>query len=246
MSTHPVLIIFAAAVAAPLLAEVRLGFKVPVVVIEVLLGILVGPYVLGIVRFEGFLVPMFNIGMAGTLFMAGMDLEFGRIRGRPLNLALGGWALSLLLAVGAAWLLHVTHGVQAPMIVGLTLATTGLGVLLPVLRDAGVLETHFGRFVLAAGTVGEVGPVVAMSLLLSQRFSTWQELSFLAVFLFIVVAAATIGTRTRQPWVLKLLTRTLRTSSQLPVRMSILTLSALLVLSEKFGFEGIFGAFAAG
>ena len=44
-------------------------------------------------------------------------------------------------------------------------------------------HTPFGRMFLAAGTVGEVGPIVAMSLLLSQEYSTWQEFGFLLLFL---------------------------------------------------------------
>ena len=77
--------------------------------------------------------------------------------------------------------------------VALTLVTTGLGVLLPVFRDAGHLDTRFGRLFLAAGTIGEVGPIVVMSLLLSQRYSTWQEVGFLVVFLAIVIVAAAVG-----------------------------------------------------
>ena len=247
MSTHHiVLVILVAAVAAPLLAEIRLGFRVPTVVIEVMLGVIVGPHVLAIVRFEGFLVPMHTYAMACSLFMAGMELDFGRIRGRPLSLALGGWAISLLVACGATWLLHTTSGVHAPMVVALTLATTGLGILLPVFRDGGVLATQFGRLILAAGTAGEVGPVVAMSLLLSGRYSTWQELGYLVAFLVIVAAAVVIGMSTRQPWILQLLTRTMHASSQLPVRISLLILAGLFVLAEAFGFESIFGAFAAG
>lgn len=247
MSTHHVtFVVLAIAVAAPLLAEVRLGFRVPIVVIEVLLGVLAGPHVLGFVQYEGLLVPMFRYAMACTLFMAGLELDFGEIRGRPLSLALGGWTTSLLVALAAAWVLHVTPSVSSSLVVALTLATTGLGVLLPVFRDSGVLGTQFGRLVLAAGTVGEVGPIVLMSMLLPGPYGTWQELGFLAVFLFIVAAAIVIGVSTKEPRILRLFSRTMHASSQLPVRISILILVGLFLLAEKFGFESIFGAFAAG
>ena len=95
---HPILWVLAAAVLAPLLAEIRLGFKLPVVVIEVVLGIALGPHVLGLVQFSGFVVTMFLMGMAVTLFMAGMELDFSEIKGRPLSLAAGSflccWGLS--------------------------------------------------------------------------------------------------------------------------------------------------------
>ena len=235
-----------AAVAAPLLAEIPVGFRVPVVVLEVLLGILIGPHVLGLVHFDGFVAAMFTFGMATTLFMAGMELEFNAIKGRPLSLAVGGWVLSVLLGIAVVGLLHVIPQVHAPLMVTLALCTTGLGVLIPVFRDSGQLGTAFGRLIAATGTLGEVGPIVAMSLLLSQGYSTWQEVGFLVVFLAILGAAIAIGLGARPPRLLAFLGRQMHASTQLPVRISLLILAALFVLAEEFGFEGIFGAFAAG
>ena len=130
--------------------------------------------------------------------------------------------------------------------VTLALCTTGLGILIPIFRDSGQLDTPFGRLFLAAGTLGEVGPIVAMSLLLSSRYSTWQEIGFLLSFLAIVGVAAAVGMGARPPRVLALLGRTMHSSTQLPVRISMLLLAALFVLAEDFGFESILGAFAAG
>ena len=105
--THfPVLLILLVAVAGPLLAELPVGFRVPAVVLEVVLGIIIGPQVLGLVHFDGIVASMFAFGMAATLFMAGMELEFERIRGRPLWLAVGGWGLSVVLGLSAAAVLH--------------------------------------------------------------------------------------------------------------------------------------------
>lgn len=238
--------VIAAAVAAPMLAEIRIGPRVPVVVLEVLLGIVIGPYVLDLVRHGGFVENMFGIAMAATLFMAGMELEFEQIRGRPLNLALGGWIVSVLLGLCAVGLLHVVPNVHAPLIVTLALCTTGLGVLIPIFRDGGQLETPFGRLVLAAGTVGEVGPIAVMSVLLSQRYSTWNEVGFLLAFLLLVALVAAIGMGLRPPAILAFLSRQMEASTQLPVRLALLLLLGMFVLAESFGFEGIFGAFAAG
>jgi Kef-type K+ transport system membrane component KefB len=243
---HPVFWVMIAAVLAPLLAEVPLGFRVPVVVFEVLLGILIGPHVLGLVRFDGFLASMFTFGMAATLFMAGMELDFKHIKGVPLWLALRGWGASLLLGLGAAALLYETPLARAPMMVTLALATTALGTLLPLLRDAGQLDTRFGRLFLAAGTVGEVGPILAMSLLLSQEYSTWQEVGFLLLFFGMVMLTAAAGMGLRPPGLVALLSRTMHASTQLPVRLALLIMAGYFVLTEEFGFENILGAFAAG
>lgn len=246
MTGHPVFWILVVAVAAPLLAEIPLGFRVPAVVLEVLLGMVIGPHGLDLVRFEGFVAIMFVFGMGATLFMAGMELDWARIRGRPLSLATRGWVLSLLLGFAIIGILHVVPFAQAPLMVALTLVTTSLGVLLPVFRDSGQLDTPFGRLFFAAGMLGEVGPIVAMSLLLSQRYSTWQEVGYLISFLGIVVVAVAVGMGMRPPRLLAMLNRTMHASTQLPVRLSLLLVGGLFVLAEEFGFESIFGAFAAG
>jgi Kef-type K+ transport system membrane component KefB len=246
LAGHPIFWILAAAVLAPLLAEIPAGFKVPVVVLEVVLGIVIGPHVLHLIQFDGFVETMFTIGMAATLFMGGMELEFGKIKGRPLFLAVGGWTVSLLLGVTFVELLHAIPNVRAPLMVTLAMCTTGLGVLIPIFRDGGQLGTAFGRFVVAAGTLGEVGPIVAMSLLLSQHYSTWQEGGFLVAFLGIVGIAIAVGMSARPPTVMEILRRHMNKSTQLPVRVSLLMLAALLWLAGKFGFENILGAFAAG
>ena len=243
---HPVFWVMVAAVAGPLLGQIPLGVKLPIVVIEVLLGIVLGPHGLDRVRFEGPIASLFTYGMAMTLFMAGMELDFSAIKGRPLKLAAMGWCVSLLLGVTAVGLLHVIPAVHAPLMVTLALCTTGLGVLIAVFRDDGLLETPFGRLIVAAGTVGEVGPIVAMSLLLSERYSTWQEIGFLLAFIAIVGGAIITGIAARPPRLLAFLGRQMHASTQLPVRISLLMLGALFVLADAFGFESIFGAFAAG
>jgi len=246
LAGHPAFWILAAAVLAPLLAEIPVGFKVPVVVLEVVLGIVIGPHVLNLLRFEGFVDVMHTIGMAMTLFMAGMELDFGEIRGRPLFLAIGGWMVSVFLGLAVVGILHVIPQVHAPEMVTLAICTTGLGVLVPIFRDSGQLGTAFGRLFLAAGTLGEVGPIVAMALLLSRQYSTWQESGFLLVFLAIVGVAIAVGVVARPPKVLAMLARHMHTSTQLPVRISLLMLGAALLLAESFGFEILLGALAAG
>lgn len=246
LSDHPVFVVLVAAVAAPLLAELPVGRRVPIVVMEVLLGIVLGPHVLGLVRADSLVSTMSSIGVAALLFMAGMEIDFAAIRGRPLSLALRGWLTTVMIALLAIVGLHVIPGVKAPLMTTIALTTTGLGTLLPDLRDGRQLESPFGRMVIAAGTLGEVGPIVAVSLALSTQYSTWQEFAFLAAFLGLVALAAAVGMGARPPRVLALLRRTMYASSQLPVRLALLLLAALFVLSEEMGFEGVLGAFAAG
>ncbi len=243
---HPVFWILAVAVLAPLLAEIPTPFRVPIVVLEVLLGVVIGPHVLNLVSFDGFVATMFDFGMAASLFMGGMELDFADIKGRPILLAAGGWTLSILLSVTIIGLLHAIPHMHTPWVVAIALCTTGLGVVAPGFRDSGLLETAFGRFVLAAGTLGEVGPIVAMSLFLSEQYTAWQEGVLLLIFLVIIAAALAIGVGARPPKALEILRRHMNKSTQLPVRISLFVLTGLLVLAQTFGFENFTGAFAAG
>jgi Kef-type K+ transport system membrane component KefB len=247
MNSHPVLIVLAIAVAAPLLAEIPVGVRLPVVVLEMVLGIIIGPQVLGLATAEGLLGWLGGeLGLAALFFMAGMELDLERVRGHPLTLAIRGWVLSLVLGLVVAALLYVLPIVHSPMMVGLALSTTALGTLLPILRDAGLLETEFGRLVLAAGAAGEFGPVVMVSLVLTGQYSEWLKIGLMLTFVAIAFGGARIALGARPPRVIGLLTRTMESSSQLPVLLSLLLLASFVVLSEKLGFELIPGAFAAG
>jgi Kef-type K+ transport system membrane component KefB len=246
LADHPIFVVFLVAVLAPLFAQTRLGRRMPVVVFEVVLGIVIGPQVLKLVADHGFLAFMREVGMVAVMFMAGMEIDFARIRGRPLALGVTGWLASIALSAAALAVLHPLLGLALPPTLIIALATTGLGTLLPILRDGGLLASPLGAMLLAAGTVGEVGPIVAASLVLSSRFSSWQEFALLIVFLAVVALAIAMGAGLRPPRLLALLARTMHTSTQLPVRLALLLLASLIFLSQRFGFEAAIGAFAAG
>jgi Kef-type K+ transport system membrane component KefB len=218
-------------------AKIPVGVRLSVVVLEMVLGIIIGPQVLGLAPAEGLLGWLGGkLGLAALFFMAGMELDLERVRGRPLTLAIRGWLLSLVLGLVAAALLYVLPIMHSPMMVGLALSTTALGTLLPILRDAGQLETEFGRLVLAAGAVGEFGPVVMVSLALTGKYSEWLKIGLMLMFVAIAFGAARIALGARPPRVIELLTRTMESSSPLPVRLSLLLLAVFVVLSENFGF----------
>ena len=248
LGSHPVLIVMAIAVASSLLTELRIGdLRVPVVVWEMMLGVVIGPQVLGLARAEGLLDWLGGaVGLAALFFMAGMDLDLRKIKGRPLSLALRGWALSLVLGLSAAAFLYRLSLIEVPFMVALALTTTAMGTFMPILRDAGNFDSKFGSLVLAAGALGEFGPVIVVSLLLTRKFGAWQEAALTLGLVALAFAAAFIALGFRPPKILDLLERTMHSSTQLPVCISILLLACFDVLSERFGLEAVLGAFAAG
>ena len=242
----PTLVLVAAiAAVSPVIAELTRRIGIPDVVIEILLGIMVGPYVLKLAHPDSVVNGFSQMGLAFLMFLAGFELDLLRIRGRPLKLAAVGWVASVVLGLAFA-LAFVSVGLALDSVVlGLAFTTTALGTLLPVLRDAGVFDTDFGRYVMAVGTVGEFGPIVAVALLLTKQDPLVTGL-LLVVFIATAVVASLLAIRRRPPRVVAMMRRNLNSSAQLPVRVSVLLILLLIYLAFELGLDVLLGAFAAG
>jgi len=238
-------VIVGVAVLAPVLVQLPLRIGIPVVVAEIALGILIGPQGLELATEDPLIEFLSNLGLAFLFFLAGMELDFNRIRGRPLNLAMGGWLLSIVLAFSIAAGLQASGFVVSGLLTGAALATTALGALLPIMRDAGVLESRFGANVMAVGAVGEFGPIVLIAVLLGGDSSTLTSILLLSSFVLLALAAG-FGAHRIPEHVLGKINHTMHRSGQLPVRLSMLLLIALVYLASEFGLDVILGAFAAG
>ncbi|CAL9523369.1 Na(+)_H(+)-K(+) antiporter GerN [Nocardiopsis dassonvillei] len=238
------LALLAAALLAPLLGD-RLArwVVVPSVVLEIGFGIVLGPSVLGVVRENGTITLLADLGLALLMFMAGYELDFRRIRGRPLNRALLAWACSVVLGLAIGWALLGAS--QAALIVGLALTTTALGTVLPILRDSGALGGAFGTRFLASGSVGEFGPVVLIALLLS-GYRPWEGTLLLAVFFALAGACAWAATRPRSERWARLVRVTLGSSAQVAVRLCMVVIVALVWLASAMQLDALLGSFAAG
>jgi Kef-type K+ transport system membrane component KefB len=240
------LLIVTAAVLAPLVtAAIGRIVPFPLVVVELLLGILIGPQVLGLAEVTDLASFFGALGLAFLFLFAGYEIEFDRIRGMPLRLGLIGWGISLVLAYSASGILHATGLVISGLLTGSAMATTAIGTLMPILREARLLDTRFGTLLLAAGAVGELGPIVIITLLLSGDSDELTNALVLGAFIVLaaVTAAAALATPDRF-W--RFAGGSMLTSGQLPVRLTVALLIALVALAEEFGLDLILGAFAAG
>jgi Kef-type K+ transport system membrane component KefB len=239
-------IIVALAALAPILADVPRRFRVAIVVVEIVLGIVVGPDVLDWVQTDPFIDAFANIGLAALFFLAGSEIELQLIRGRPMRLATTGWLLSLLIGVAAAVVLDATEVIQDPEVVAIALATTALGVLVPILRDEGLMGTPFGTMVMAAGSVGEVGPIILISVFLTATKSSLTAAVLLAAFVIVAVGLAVAAPHIHIRTVVRLIRDTMEASGQLAVRICLLLLVGLVFLAVELDLELVLGAFSAG
>jgi Kef-type K+ transport system membrane component KefB len=241
-----ILVVAAIAALAPVLADLSRRATIPIVVAEIFLGIIVGPQVLDLAHTDDFIGALSTFGLAFLFFLAGMEIDFERIRGAPIERGLAGWGLSLVLGGAIALILHATGVIHATVLVGLALTTTALGTLMPILRDAGILDQRFGDFVVGAGAVGEFGPVICVSIILAfDAGEAWHSV-LLFVFAGVAVLTSVIALRARPARVVRLVATTMGTSGQLAVRLALLLIVGLAVLASEFGLDVILGAFAAG
>jgi Kef-type K+ transport system membrane component KefB len=234
-----------AAVLAPVITSMLRRFSIPGVVLELLLGIVLGPVVLGWISPTGVVLDISNFGLALLMFLAGFEIDLRVIRGDPLVKAASSWGGSLIIGGIVALVLVVAGHRHGEVVIGLSLCTTALGTLLPVLRDANAVETPFGRYMLAVGSIGEFGPIILIALLLGGSY----PLLTVALLLAFALLAVAFGFVASRPWgrpVTERLRHGLHSSSQLPVRLCILLLVALELLATKLGLDVLLGAFAAG
>ncbi len=236
--------IFAIAALVPLVLGL-LRIPVAEVVFLIVFGVIFGPEMLGWIQLTGSIIMLSQIGIGFLFFAAGLELEKHAIRGRSGKLALVGWLASVALAIVAAGALEYLGIIRDFAGVAIALTSTALGTLLPVLRDKGLLHTDFGTYFMGAGAIGEFGPVLAISLLLTAKNPVMGAIA-IALFGVVAVIIAKVPGRLKSDRVMNLVESGHNTSSQTAIRLTVLLLMILLAVAEFFGLDIALGAFVAG
>lgn len=247
MSLTSAAVVAAIAVLAPL-AVTLAKLPLPPIVAEILLGIAVGPQLLGWATVDAPVEVLALVGLAFLLLLAGLEVDLGGLRGRRARLALAGFAVSFAIAVALGVALSAADLVRSPLLIAVILSATSLGIVLPVLKDSGLLATPVGQMVVAGGTVAEIVPIVLLSVLFSEQSpGVVAQVALLVAFLVFVatVVAAILGLE-RSRRLSGALIRLQDTTSQIRVRGAMLLLLLFAALAAEFGQEAILGAFLAG
>jgi Kef-type K+ transport system membrane component KefB len=246
-SFDDLLIVVAIAFAAPFVLGLFPGVRLPSPVLEIVAGIVVGPSVLGWAEVDQTVAVMSTIGLAFLLFLAGLEIEFSKLRGQVLRLTSIGFAASLVLAVAVGFALKAAGAVQTPLLVAIILSATSLGVIIPLLKDAGEISSTFGQLVVAAGSIADFGAIILLSAFFSGEGGTGSTLILIGS-LFGIAAAVFVFIRgaERSSAVMQDLTRLQDTTAQIRIRGAVVLLIGFAALARKFGLEAILGAFAAG
>jgi Kef-type K+ transport system membrane component KefB len=222
--------------------------RVPGVVAEIVLGIVVGPNVLGWAHADEPVKLLATVGLAFLLFLAGLELDVDHLRGPLLRVAGRGFLVSVALALMAGFSLSAAGLVKNPLLVAVALTATSLGLVIPVLKEADAITTPVGQLVVAGASLGDFGAIIALSLLFSRDTSNSSaRFVLLGVFVATVaVIAWSIARAGRSMRISEVLVRLQDTTAQIRVRAAMLLLIGLVVLAEHTGLETILAAFVAG
>ena len=253
----------------PLLSVVILAFlvpiilarfrRVPVVVGEILAGILIGPSILGWVHNEDpTLEILAEIGFAFLMFLSGLEIDFSILfaaskpgqdkRKSPIFLAGISFLLTLALATGIGFWLTNAGFVKDPWMMTLILSTTSLGIVVPVLKEKKMSSTSLGQTILLSALLADFLTMFLITIYIAIRSTGLGPNILLIGLLFIpVVLLYQFGQRhLRRPLVRKFIEEFSDATSQIKVRGAFALMIAFVVMAELIGAELILGAFLGG
>src|SRR5205085_1151914 len=242
-------VVSAVAFAVPLLLGLFPRLRLPSPVVELVAGVVIGPTVLGWVKPDDLVVQVLAlIGLAFLLFLAGLEIDLRALRGRLLMFAAAGFGVSLALAVLSGFGLHAAGLAESPLLVAIILSSTALGVVTPVLKDAGESASDFGQLVIVAASIADFGAVILLTLFFSKEATSGSaRLLLLAGFVvLLLVGGIAVARAGRSMRLSDALLRLQDTTAQIRVRGAVALLIGSVALAERFGLESILGAFIAG
>jgi Kef-type K+ transport system membrane component KefB len=241
------LVVVAVAFAAPFLLGLFPRVRLPSVVVEIVAGIVVGPSVLGIVEVDQVIEVLALVGLGFVLFLAGLEIEFEKLRGQVLRLTALGFVASFGIAVAVALGLSAGGLVATPLLVAIILCATSLGVIVPVLKDSGEIATPFGQLIVAAASIADFGAIILLTLFFSGEGGVGSTLLLLgALVVLAAVVFATVRGAERSMRIKADLLRLQDTTAQIRIRAAIVLFVGFAAVAEELGFEVILGTFIAG
>lgn len=247
LSYDNLLLVCVVGAGVPFLLGLVPRLRLPSVVVEIAVGVLLGPAVLGLVAVDAPVAVLSWLGLTFLLFLAGLEIDPAHLKGRLVRSAVLGYVITLAIATPIAWGLRAAGWIDHPALLVIILSATALGLVVPVVRDAGLVASAFGQAVIVAGTVADVAAIVLLSVVFGAEgdAGTRSALLFVYAGLLVVLTLAVTGVG-RLPRVRRVLDALSGTTAQIRIRLAVVLLVALTALAARFGLETILGAFLAG
>ncbi len=274
-SFSPLLIVISLAFIVPLLLTRFRRLRLPIVVGEILAGIVVGRSGFGWVTHEDPLLTLLaEFGFVFLMFLAGMEIDFANINvewpgaaraggaqtgpsstaGRrrsfgPLSISLLSFVTTLALSTVVGFVLLRMGLVRSPWMMALIMSTTSLGVVMPVLKEQGLIGGRFGQTILIASLVADFATMLLITVVVA-TISHGLTLDILLIsvlfVVFFLLYRLGIVSLNRFDTVRHTLEELSHTTARIKIRGAFTVMLLFVVLAEMLGAEIILGAFIAG
>jgi len=228
----------------PIITGLLPGPRVPQVVVFLMGGVVIGPEVLDLGSASSLNV-FSEVGLGFLFLLAGYEVDPKLLREPVMRMAATAWFGSVAVSLAVTGVLWATGLVSDYVVIAIGLTTTALGTILPIVRDAGLLEGPLARPIVANGAIGEFGPILAMAIFLGTA-GKFIALVTLMLFGFMAVTVLFIPRRLVPSKVSEIVAGGTEQTSQATLRWVVVMLVGLLLIAGQLGLDVILGAFAAG
>lgn len=260
MNQLSLLIILLAALVIPLaMARFKITF-LPTAVVEIIVGVFLGPSVFNWIATSETLNILQNVGVIFLLFLSGMEIDFSLFKSKPrelsplaaknqqnqpkysvLKIASVAYGTIILMSFVMAYILKLTGLFSDVWLSAILFMTISLGIVIAGLKEKELLSKPFGQAILLIAGLGEVVPMIGLTFYAS-AYSPHSKSLWL--ILLILVAAALLFWRFKAFF--RFFDQINKSTTQVDIRLSFFMIVTLVAVAESVGAEGILGAFLAG
>lgn len=259
----PLLLITLLAFLVPILTSFFKKLLIPVMVGEILCGMIIGKSGFNLIHEGPWLIFLTHFGFAYLMFLSGLELDFDLMRPRkraghrwtfrscfsePLYQSLAIFTLRLLIAAVMAVGLWKAGMVSHVWLMALILSTTSVGVVLLILKEQGYLEREYGQVILTCSVIADLITVILMTIGFIVYDKGWDPRLLLVglLFLAVLIADRINNLLQEKPMVRRIFVDLAHATSQIRVRGVFALMLIFVVLAQSLGAEIILGAFLAG
>jgi Kef-type K+ transport system membrane component KefB len=226
---------------------ISVRLRQPVIIAYIVVGIIVGPAVLGLVTAHDQIDLLAQVGIAVLLFLVGLKLDLHHVRHiGPVALATGLGQLAFTIAGGFALILLLGRSVMEALYVAIALTFSSTIIIVKLLSDKRELDSLHGRIAVGFLIVQDLAVVLAMMAMSAMRGSEDAALAEVVLSLSWRVALAAAALYVLMRWLLPSVVKAMAHSQELLLIFAIAWGTGLAALGEWAGFSKEAGAFLAG
>jgi len=251
-----VIVIIVAFITPILLHRLKLSI-IPVVVAEIIMGLIIGKSGFNIVHEDAWLGTLSTLGFLFLMFLSGLEIDFTAFSGGKKNKVMANgkkepntFAVSTIIFVGIfiaslglSYLFVLAGFIDNVFLMTLIISTISLGVVVPTLKDAHLMKTNIGQIILLIAVIADLATMILLAVFVSiydgGAGNTWLLLILFAAGVALYFVGKIFKNRT---FINALSTGT----TQIGTRAVFALIILLVAISETVGAENILGAFLAG